>query len=46
MLFQLFLGILGAVALTLSYYLLRVSTLNTIRESVWEYGQMRAIGLK
>ena len=39
-------GILGAVALTLAYYLLRVSTINTIKENVWEYGQIRAIGLR
>lgn len=45
-LYQIFTGILGVIALTLSYYLLRVSTINTIKENVWEYGQMRAIGLK
>lgn len=45
-LYQIFTAILGAVALTLSYYLLRVSTINTVKENVWEYGQIRAIGLR
>lgn len=44
-LFELFVVLVGAIALTLAFFLLLISTTQNIRESVWEYGCLRAIGL-
>jgi len=35
----------GLIAITLAFYLLKVSTSHNISENVWEYGQLRAIGV-
>jgi ABC-type antimicrobial peptide transport system permease subunit len=43
--FQIFVGVIGFIALTLAFFLLMVSTTSNIRENVWEYGCLRAIGL-
>lgn len=43
-LFQIFVGVVGAIALTLAFFLLLVSTTQNVRENVWEYGCLRAIG--
>lgn len=45
-LFQMFVGLLGFIALTLAFYLLKVSTDQRINEHLWEYGQLRAMGLR
>lgn len=37
--------VIGAISLTLSFFLLLVSTTSNIRENVWEYGCLRAMGL-
>lgn len=44
-LFQIFVGVVGAIALILAFFLLMVSTTQNIKENVWEYGCLRAIGL-
>lgn len=44
-LFELFVLVVGAIALILAFFLLLISTTQNIRESVWEYGCLRAIGL-
>lgn len=44
-LFQIFVGVVGAIALCLAFFLLMVSTTQNIKENVWEYGCLRAIGL-
>ena len=43
--FQIFVGIIGFIALVLAFFLLLVSTTSNIKENVWEYGCLRAIGL-
>lgn len=44
-LFQIFVGVVGAIALCLAFFLLMVSTTQNIKENIWEYGCLRAIGL-
>lgn len=44
-LFNIFVGIIGGIALCLAFFLLMVSTTQNIKENVWEYGCLRAIGL-
>jgi hypothetical protein len=43
-LFQIFVGIVGFIALTLAFFLLLVSTTQNVKENVWEYGCLRAMG--
>lgn len=43
-LFQVFVGLIGFIALTLAFFLLLVSTTQNVRENVWEYGCLRAMG--
>jgi len=43
--FQIFVGIIGAIALSLAFFLLLISTTQNIRENIWEYGCLRAMGL-
>lgn len=45
MLFQIFVIIVGTIALTLSFFLLLISTTSNIKENLWEFGVIRAIGL-
>ena len=45
MLFQLFVIVVGIIALTLSFFLLLTSTTANIRENMWEFGVLRSIGL-
>ena len=44
-LFQIFVGIVGFISLTLSFFLLLISTTANIKENLWEFGVLRAIGL-
>lgn len=44
-LFQIFVIIVGVIALTLSFFLLLISTTANIKENLWEFGVLRAIGL-
>lgn len=44
-LFQIFVGIVGTVALIISFFLLLISTTANIRENVWEYGVLRSMGV-
>lgn len=44
LLFQLFIAIVGTIALILAFFLLLVSTTQNIKENIWEYGCLRAIG--
>lgn len=44
-LFELFVALVGAIALILAFFLLLISTTQNIKESVWEYGCLLAIGL-
>jgi ABC-type antimicrobial peptide transport system permease subunit len=44
-LFNIFVGIVGCIALIVAFFLLLVSTTSNIKENVWEYGCLRAIGL-
>lgn len=43
--FEIFVGIVGVIALTLSFFLLLISTTANIKENLWEFGVLRAIGL-
>jgi ABC-type antimicrobial peptide transport system permease subunit len=42
---QLFVTIVGIIALTLSFFLLLISTTANIKENLWEFGVLRAVGL-
>ena len=42
---QLFVTVVGIIALTLSFFLLLISTTANIKENLWEFGVLRAIGL-
>lgn len=44
-LFDLFVILVGSIALILAFFLLLISTTQNIRESIQEYGALRAIGL-
>ena len=44
-LFKIFVGVIGFISLTIAFFLLIVSTTSNIRENVWEYGCLRAIGI-
>lgn len=44
-LFQIMVGLIGFIALTLSFFLLLISTTANIKENLWEFGVLRAIGL-
>lgn len=43
--FQIFVMIVGTIALLLAFFLLLISTTSNVRENVWEYGCLRAMGL-
>jgi len=43
-LFQVFVALIGVIALTLAFFLLLVSTTQNVRENIWEYGCLRAMG--
>ena len=45
MLFKIFVGIIGFIALTLAFFLLLVSTTQNVKAVAWEYGCLRATGL-
>mmetsp|Transcript_2325 Transcript_2325/g.3973 ORF Transcript_2325/g.3973 Transcript_2325/m.3973 type:complete len:755 (-) Transcript_2325:38-2302(-) len=45
LLFDVFVGVVGVIALILAFFLLLISTTQNIKENVWEYGCLRAIGL-
>jgi len=40
-----FVTIVGTIALTLAFFLLLISTTSNIKENLWEFGVIRAIGL-
>ena len=42
--FQLFVGIVGVIALIMAFFLLLISTTQNIKENIWEYGCLRAMG--
>lgn len=42
--FQLFVGIVGMIALIMAFFLLLISTTQNIKENIWEYGCLRAMG--
>jgi ABC-type antimicrobial peptide transport system permease subunit len=42
--FQIFVAVVGAIALILAFFLLLISTTQNIKENVWEYGCLRAMG--
>lgn len=44
-LFQVLAATIGFIALTLSFFLLLISTTQNIKENIWEYGCLRAVGL-
>ena len=44
LLFTVFVSIIGIIALTLAFFLLMVSTTQNVKENIWEYGCLRAMG--
>lgn len=42
---QIFVTIIGIICLTLSFFLLLISTTANIKENLWELGVLRAVGL-
>jgi ABC-type antimicrobial peptide transport system permease subunit len=45
-LLQIFVIFIGAIAFTIAFFMLLVSTTANIRENQWEFGVLRAIGLR
>jgi len=45
-LLQIFIIIVGFIAFSLSFFLLIISTTSNIKENMWEFGVLRAIGLR
>ena len=45
MLFQIFVTIVGIIALTIAFFLLLISTTANIRENSWEFGVLRSMGV-
>ena len=43
--FTMIVGIIGIIALIITFFLLLVSTTHNIRDSVWEYGVLRSMGV-
>ena len=43
--FNVFTLVVGVISITLAFFLLLISTTSNIRENVWEYGCLRAMGL-
>jgi ABC-type antimicrobial peptide transport system permease subunit len=46
MMLELFVIIVGLIALILTFFLLLISTSSNVKENVWELGVLRAIGLE
>jgi len=44
--FQYFIIVLGIIAFIISFFMLIVSTTSNINENMWEFGVLRAIGLR
>ena len=44
LIFQLFVALVGTIALILAFFLLLISTTQNVKDNVWEYGCLRAIG--
>lgn len=43
--FNILIGLIGVVALILTFFLLLVSTTQNVKDNVWEYGVLRSIGV-
>ena len=43
--FSLLVGLIGLIALTITFFLLLVATTSNIKENVWEYGVLRSMGI-
>jgi hypothetical protein len=42
--FNLFMGLIALISLTLVFFLLLVSTRQNVRDNIWEYGVLRSMG--
>jgi ABC-type antimicrobial peptide transport system permease subunit len=45
-LFQVFIVLIGVIAFSFAFFMLLISTTANIRENIWEFGVLRAIGLR
>lgn len=45
-LFQVFIIMIGVVAFSIAFFMLLISTTSNIKENLWEFGVLRAIGLR
>ena len=43
--FNIFVAVITAIALTITFFLLMISTRQNINEAVWEFGVLRSMGL-
>ena len=43
--FTLLVGVIGFIALCLTFFLLMVATTSNIRDNIWEYGVLRSMGV-
>ena len=46
MVFNIFVYVIGLIALILAFFLLMISTTQNVKENIWEYGCLRAMGIK
>lgn len=42
--FNFFIGLIGLISLTLTFFLLLVSTRQNVKDNIWEYGVLRSMG--
>ena len=43
--FNVFVGLIGAIALTIAFFLLLISTTQNVTDAIWEYGVLRSMGV-
>ena len=44
--FNIFVGIISAISLTIAFFLLLVSSTQNVTDAIWEYGCLRSMGVK
>ena len=43
--FNILIYIIGAISLTIAFFLLLISTTQNVKEAIWEYGVLRSMGI-
>lgn len=43
--FTMIVGVIGMIALVITFFLLLISTTHNIKDNIWEYGVLRSMGV-